>query len=390
ATLGDRALAADHPWTWDTIPSAYIIPKAQRDPIALQRILWTLQHGQVEVRQTTAPVNASGRTFPAGSYAVLTQQPFGGFGNTLLERQKYPNLFDYPGGPPKRPYDVTAQTLPLLFGVDIASVSGAAPSMTAPIAPMAEPSRSVAGLTGSARHRVAIYRSYSAPMDEGWTRWLFDVNHVPFTSIVDRDVRAGNLAARFDVIIIPDQNARQIETGLRAPYPDSLRGGVGADGARALREFVQAGGTVLAFNKASDYAIATFQLPVTDILQGVKNTDFYAPGSLLAITLNASSAITAGMTAPVPAAWFEDGPAFEITDGSRATAVASYPAAGDPLLSGWLLGGSKLNSKAAMVDVAVGAGHVVIYGFRPQYRGQSMATEPLIWGAIRQARAGGR
>ena len=89
-----------------------------------------------------------------------------------------------------------------------------------------------------------------------------------------------------------------------------------------------------------------------------------------------------GFTATVPAVWFENGPAFEISDPAQATAVATYPATGNPLLSGWLLGGPKLNGKAALVDVKHGRGHVVLYGFRPQYRGQSMATYPLIWGAI--------
>ncbi|HEY5062315.1 MAG TPA: hypothetical protein VII52_12315, partial [Gemmatimonadaceae bacterium] len=74
--------------------------------------------------------------------------------------------------------------------------------------------------------------------------------------------------------------------------------------------------------------------------------------------------------------------AFEISDPSQATAVASYPVTGNPLLSGWLLGAGKLNGKAALVDVARGRGHVVLYGFRPLYRGQAMATYPLVWGAI--------
>jgi len=89
-----------------------------------------------------------------------------------------------------------------------------------------------------------------------------------------------------------------------------------------------------------------------------------------------------GFTATVPAVWFENGPAFEITDPAAATAVATYPASGNPLLSGWLLGGSKLNGKAALVDVRRGQGHVILYGFRPQYRGQSVTTYPLIWSAI--------
>ena len=142
------------------------------------------------------------------------------------------------------------------------------------------------------------------------------------------------------------------------------------------------GGTLLAFNEASNYAIETLKLPVKNILTGVRNTDFYAPGSILAVEIKRDSPLAAKMTAPVPAIWFENGPAFEITDPARATAVATYPATGEVLLSGWLLGGAKLNGKAAMVDVTVGKGHAVIYGFRPQYRGQSLATQPLIWGAI--------
>ena len=382
AALGDRALAADHPWTHDSVPAAFVIPRAQRDTQAVQRLVWTLQHGQVEVRSSTTPVSANGMTYPAGSYVVLTSQPMGGYAKSVLERQKYPNLHEYPGGPPIRPYDVTAQTLPLLFGVEIASVAAAPVASAAPIIPMEEPKFSVPGFSDRSARRVAIYRSYSAPMDEGWTRWMFDVNRVPFTSIVDKDVRAGNLNARFDVIILPDQNAGQMTRGVSQNYPDSLQGGLGTAGAAALASFVENGGTLLAFNEASNYAIDALKLPVKNVLAGVRNTDFYAPGSILAVEIKRDSPIAARMTARVPAVWFENGPAFEITDPARATAVATYPATGDVLLSGWLLGGSRLNGKVALVDVTVGRGHAVLYGFRPQYRGQSMATQPLIWGAI--------
>jgi hypothetical protein len=383
AALGDRAIAADHPWTHDSVPAAYVIPRAQRDTQALRRMLWTLQHGQVEVRSTTASVSANGVTYPAGSYVVLGSQPFGGYAKTMLERQKYPNLHDYPGGPPKRPYDVTAQTLPLLFGVDVATLGSAPPATAAPIPPQAEPTYTVAGFSDRNTRRIAIYRSYAETMDEGWTRWLLDVNRIPFTSIVDKDVRAGQLNDRFDVIILPEQKADAITRGVGAAYPDSLQGGLGAPGAAAIAAFVENGGTLLAFNTASEYAIETLKLPVKNVLAGVRSNDFYAPGSILAVELKRDHPIAAKMTAPVSAIWFENGPAFEITDPSRAVAVASYPASGDPLLSGWLLGGSKLNGKAALVDVTVGKGHAVLYGFRPQYRGQTMATQPLIWGAMK-------
>jgi hypothetical protein len=266
--------------------------------------------------------------------------------------------------------------------VDVAAIAGTAPATGAPIAAVAEPTYTAVGLTANPSRRVAIYRSYNASMDEGWTRWVFDSHKIPFTTIVDRDVRAGNLNARFDVIILPDQSSAALKRGLGNSYPDSLRGGLGEQGASSLSQFVQSGGTLIAFNEASEYAIEALQLPVRNVLAGVRSQDFYAPGSILGVELRRDHPIAQRFTASVPAIWFEDSPAFEITDASRATAVATYPAAGDPLLSGWLLGGARLNGKAALVDVRQGSGHAVLFGFRPQYRGQSMATYPLIWGAI--------
>lgn len=383
ATLGDRALDPSYPWALDSdVPSAFIIPKNQKDPQALQRLVWTLQHGQVEIRETTAPVAAGGATQPAGSYAVVVRQPFGSYAKALLEPQQYPNLREYPGGPPKRPYDVTAHTLPLLFGVDVHPVKGDVAVSDKLVPPMPEPSFTVAGLTGNTARRIGIYKSYAASMDEGWTRWVFDTHKVPFTSVVDKDLRAGNLNARFDVIVIPDQSPGQITRGLGTAFPDSLRGGLGEAGEKALESFVENGGTVLAFNEASDFAIEAFKLPVKNVLAGVRNTEFYAPGSLFKVTLDKSNPIAARHTASTAAVWFEDSPAFEITDPSKAKAVATYETTGSALASGWLLGAERLQGKAALVEASVGKGKVVLYGFRPQYRGQTNATLPLIWDAI--------
>ena len=387
AALGQRALAdqaASPAWGRDRWPSAFVIPKAQPDSSALRLLIHTLQHGQVDIREATGAVALDGKTYPAGSYVVLTQQPFGGYAKALLERQHYPDLREYPNGPPKRPYDVTAHTLPLLFGVDVAEMRGPAPSTGAPVAAATKPTFSVPGLTGS-RRRIALYRNYNASMDEGWTRYTFDTFHVPYTSIVDRDVRTGNLADRFDVIVLPDQQPNALARGLGGNYPDSLKGGLGDEGARALADFVDRGGTLVTFNNASEYAINTLKLPVRNVLAGVRNTDFYAPGSLLSVDIRRDHPIASGYVAHVPAIWFEESPAFEVTDSTQATVVASYPATGDLLLSGWLLGGAKLNGKAALVDVRHGKGHAVLFGFRPQYRGQSLATYPLVWGALLRA-----
>ena len=363
-------------------PSTLIIPSQPARDTAVNAALRILQRGQVEVRRSSVGFNAGGRSYPAGSYLINTAQPYGGFAKTLLERQHYPDLHEYPGGPPKRPYDVVAHTLPLLYGFDVGTSADPVTVEATPLAPVPATKWIAPGLSGQSSRRIAIFQNAQPSMDEGWTRWLFDQYRIPFTTISARDIRAGNLNAKFDAIIIPDQQSRAIARGPNGNYPDSLKGGIGEPGAAALASFVDNGGTVVAFNEASNYAIETFALPVTNVLNGAKSSDFYAPGSILRVEFDRSNALAAGYTSPEQSVWFEASPAFDITDASRATAVARYPSAGDPLLSGWLLGGSKLAGKAAMVDARRGKGHVVLFGFRPQYRGQTMSTYPLIWNAL--------
>ncbi|MEW2544737.1 M14 family zinc carboxypeptidase [Streptomyces sp. NPDC047002] len=95
---------------------AYVVPAGQRDPQAVRDALEILHLGAVEIHQAGAAFSAGGQKYPAGSYVIHFQQPYAGFAKTLLEVQEYPQLLQYPGGPPQRPYDTTAQTLPMLLG----------------------------------------------------------------------------------------------------------------------------------------------------------------------------------------------------------------------------------------------------------------------------------
>ena len=370
---------------WPRWPYAYVIP-ARQDSIELATLLGILQRGQVEIRTAQQSFTLQGQRHAAGTYVVVLRQPYAAFAKTLLEPQRYPDRRQYPNGPPERPYDVTAHTLPLLMGV---TAVVAQDSLRVPLsAPVAAP-RATPGYPGFVATdlnpvpRVALYRSYDAAMDEGWTRWVFDTWKVPYQSIVDSTVRAGKLKTKFDVIVLPDQSPQEILEGLPASrYPAPYAGGIGPEGSDALRQFVLEGGTLVTLNEASRFAVQALLLPVRNVLESVPDEDFYAPGSIFRAELDTAHPVARGL-ARETAAWFQAGPAFDVLDSSVVRVIGRWPS--DPerlLLSGWVLHPERIAGKANLVEVRQGSGRVILFGFRPQYRGQSLATYPLLFNSL--------
>jgi len=246
--------------------------------------------------------------------------------------------------------------------------------------------------------KIGLYKSWVSNMDEGWTRWLLTDYHFDWDTLHDADMRNRDLS-EFDVILIPHQSPERILNGHREGYmPEAYTGGLGLEGTLNLKKFIEAGGTLITFDAASDYAIDQLGLPLTNTVRNLSDRTFFIPGSLIRTKVNTEHPLAWGMQDEV-AASFNRSRAFRINvkpakrEGGNETTLAKAPrpevdivaryASDNLLMSGWANGEKRyIGNKAAMVQVPYGEGNVILFGFRPQFRGQPRATYKLLFNAI--------
>ena len=460
-------------------PFAYFIPREQRDPVAAVEMLRRLAFNGVEVHALTRPVTVQGRNWAAGDWVIAMDQPFAELARQVLSVQEYPDLREYPEGPPEQPYDAAGWTLPLQMGVEIvaateplsaelrsalepvrgealawdADVADAAPFDAVPGVgfdsdPEAAGIRPLPGiLTGSGpalrvdaaevnayrllnaawdrgasvrqveqgyqvtglepdvarrlveafavrarweaeagvplrRPRVALYRPWTASMDEGWSRWVLEQFGFPAASLRDEELRAGDLRGRYDVIVLPSERPGRLLNGHgEGDMPPEYAGGMGASGIRALEAFVRAGGSLVCPSAAADLCIEQLGLPVADVVGDLPRDVFFSSGSILEVEVDVHHPVMAGMPPRSPV-FFDRSPVFQPGDGFEGTVLARYRDEGSPLLSGYLLGEDRIQGRAAALEVVYGSGRVHLLGFRPQWRGQPRATFRVLFNAL--------
>jgi len=445
-------------------PYGYIVPQQQRDPMAAVELLRRIAFHGVEVVQLAQDATHDGITYPRGTWVIPMNQAFAELVRQLFEVQVYPDLREYPDGPPEQPYDAAGWTLP--YQLDVRVIEAKAPlepafrgamrpvqgdpgaardDPTAPLAShpvaagIAAPVGQVVGAgarvaldpaqnhsfrvitrvlaqggtvrydpgaggryvvdgvaaptverwvrelglraerTGaagqaSARSRIGLYQPWRASMDEGWTRWLFDDYGFPYTRITNADFQAGGLGTRFDVIILASDPPDLLLNGYaKGSVPPRYEGGIGGDGVRVLDAFVREGGTLVCLSQSANFAIQQLHLPVRNVVSGLVRQDFFASGSILEVMVDPAHPVMAGMPERAKV-FFDNSPVFTTLEGFEGAALAQYAPQGSPLLSGYLLGEKHLQGYAAALDVKHGRGHVVLIGFRPQWRGQPVGT----------------
>jgi hypothetical protein len=252
--------------------------------------------------------------------------------------------------------------------------------------------------------RTAMYQRYGGGnADEGWTRLMFEQFNVPFKSLLDADLKKGDLNAAYDVIVLPADSVAAMtgdrpqgggaggqggEGGGAGGGPDNTppeyRSGFGADGVKALQAFVQKGGTLVTFGQAGDLAIQRFGLPLRNVVAGVPAKDFWSPGSTLRVRFDNQHPLAFGMPGEGLALLLAGSQVYEVTstENSQDVEIFSTYVERDILQSGWLLGEQVIAKKAAAVAVKYGEGKVVLIGFRPQHRDQTHGTFKLVFNAI--------
>ncbi len=229
--------------------------------------------------------------------------------------------------------------------------------------------------------RLGMYMPWTGNMDEGWTRYIFHEYGFQPDTIRNSDLQNGDLSD-YDVILLADQGAGSIMNG-NPPgrMPEPYIGGVGEEGAAKLRAWVEAGGTLVTFDGAGDFAIQALDLPVSNATSGLSREELFIPGSLIRTEFDGSHPIGFGMPDQT-ASFYQNSRAWEVHDEDRVDVVGRY-AESDLLMSGWEVGAEEhLAGKAAVVRARVGDGEAVLIGFRPQFRAQSTGTYKLFFNAI--------
>jgi hypothetical protein len=435
-------------------------------------MLQRLEIGGVKIFRSGAAFEYDGRTYGAGTFVIPLAQPCRPYIKDLLEPQMYPELKQYPGGPPLPPYDATGWTLPVQMGVRVVA---ARTPIDGPLSPCTSYAFGQCGVAGSpAKYylverrynhaftllndllkkdvevywsdesftagdrtypagtlvipggegiesllqslsgaleipvsganqplavkgskpglpRLGLYRPWTASMDEGWTRLVLDMYRFSYKNLNNEAVKEGKLEEAFDAIILPDLSTTGIVDGKRrreyepligsAEMPEAYRGGIGKEGVLALLRFIEAGGTLITFSEACDFAIEKLRLPAVNALKDYERDELYVPGSLLRIKLDTRHPLAYGMPDHA-AVRFTQCPAFRLLPYIRESRAVGYYEDGNPLLSGWLIGPEKLAGKTALAEIPVKKGRVILFGFRVQSRAQTFGTFKLLFNAI--------
>ena len=248
--------------------------------------------------------------------------------------------------------------------------------------------------------RIGLWDQYGGSITSGWTRWILEQFEFPFTRVFAQELDAGNLKAKYDVLIFVDGAIPAATSGrdARGGGPELTAGDVPAEyrtqlgrmTAEAtipqLRAFAEAGGTIIAIGSSAENIAAHFRLPIEDHLvedgKPLPRAKYFVPGSVLTAHVDTRHPIAAGMEERTDF-FFDNSPVFRLTPqaGDTIRVIASFDTE-SPLHSGWAWGQKYLKGGVIAAEARVGKGQVLLFGPEILQRAQPHGTFKLLFNSI--------
>jgi hypothetical protein len=258
--------------------------------------------------------------------------------------------------------------------------------------------------------RIALWDQYGGSAESGWTRWILEQFEFPYTRVYAPELDAGNLDAKYDVLILPRGavpavggggrggrgggrgGAAENETDIPADYRSQL-GRISAETTTPqIKAFLDNGGTVIAIGSSAMNLAQQLRLPVENHLvengAPIPPSKYFVPGSVLTARVDTLNPLAAGMRERTDF-FFDNNPVFTLGPGADAAGLKAFAwfDSSAPLHSGWAWGQAYLNGGALAIDAPVGKGHLVLYGPEILQRAQPHGTFKLLFNAIYRSAA---
>jgi hypothetical protein len=257
--------------------------------------------------------------------------------------------------------------------------------------------------------RIGLWDTYGGSMASGWVRWLLEQFEFPYELVFAPALDAGNLGANFDALIFVGGSIPRVPAGgadggasfrgFQAPPPSNVpepyRDRVGRVTAEktvpVLREFVEAGGTILALDSATVIA-EHFGLPLANALAEMgpdgrptplRSEKFYIPGSVLRAAFDNTHPLAHGMADAVDV-FYDNTPAWTLLPDAELKGVRAvgWFGEGKLLRSGWAWGEAYLHRSVQVAEASVGKGKLFLYGPEIAFRGQPHGTFKLLFNGL--------
>ena len=253
--------------------------------------------------------------------------------------------------------------------------------------------------------KIGLWDRYGGSMPSGWVRWIFEQHHFDFNLLYAKEINAGNLKEKYDVIVFVDGAIPPVVAGAPSPYEEkepnlneipaayhTMLGKITAEKSiPALKAFMEQGGSVVTIGSSANLAYH-LDMPVKNAIVEMNNgkervlpgEKFYIPGSILQVAVAPDVKANWGMKNKADV-YFNNSPVFRVQPDAIANGKIlplAWFASDKSLRSGWAFGQSYLQDGVAAFEAKIGKGKLFVYGPEITFRGQTHSTYKMLFNQL--------